>query len=225
MKSMTSFVSAARFAVPFFVLGLGPAWGGCGGGGPSGPVIDPIPPVLLTDGSFSSGWTSGPTYTTGSGKGQIQTVATGGNPGAYLKFTISQTGGRTLYIVYNPKLQYLPSINGAVAWIQFYEDVIDFSGTLPGPITSLVVVQNGNYYTGQGTQIAVNQWTTVPSGHFISSSFSLVNPDTTVNPNSHPDFSATAPPITFGVMRSLVAGQTSDVNGLDNYSISVEPTG
>lgn len=202
----------------------------------------PTPSVLatFTDGTFStSNWTYA-TYCTAPSLMSIviQQVASGGNPGAYVQTVVTDSGigMRTTYRSFgsalNSNATWDPSTQGAIGSLDLSMDGLH-PDTSQDPKVFMMLKQGTKYYIDPGYV-----WIS-PSFVWISGALSQtgVTASTFIeidvsggslawNLSSHPDFSATGGPITFGIARwcqHLFSTGASDLGeeDVDNWSVTL----
>jgi hypothetical protein len=186
--------------------------GGTGGGGT----------ITFSDGSFTQGWQEVAAITDKFATGAATTVGSGGNPGSFFQITLNQTGDRALFLIDRPDFLYQPATQGAIEQIEFGDSIIDLSNSSTGQTAGLLLVQSGRYYTAGQVVINAGNWVNNDAYTDLQpGSFEEIDSDTTYNLNSHPDFSATAAPITFGLCFAALAAQPKTETGNDNYFVQI----
>lgn len=167
----------------------------------------------------------------GQSDGFVTHTATGGDPGAYFAVqTLLGPAGAQPASVYAGFMRngatYDPSTDGAIGTIDWDETAKNFSTGGPGQRAGPALVQGGVLYVGEFTSspIFVPElvWT-------VKSRHGLTAADFTIpGTNTHPDFSASGAPITFGFFRAnsglTFQGTTyGPVVGIDNWRIEIDP--
>lgn len=171
--------------------------------------------LSYSDGTFAdSDWAmvTFPSSPTGQFTEQI---SAGGNPGAYKRVATINNN-----FTYNAHLReaftYDPSSMGAISSIDWSIDYKNFFSFGLGQGYGLVLQQGGTIYRGNffATGLGGGWQTTSESGLT-----SLVFGDG-ISGSSHPNFSSSGSPITFGFMTSNGNAATIDI-GYDNYRVTL----
>jgi hypothetical protein len=166
-------------------------------------------------------------------------VATGGNPNEYrrVRHQLVVTGppynGAVFSFHLNNNALYTPSTQGAISYIDYSEDSINFvpDTIVPGngQASGLLIFQNGKYYRQQNPLLIMpysgySTWTANPAPGLLAADFAEVTPAGVVNPGSNPDFSATGSIMQLGFHRgnSGNGGYNTDC-GIDNWSVNIVP--
>jgi hypothetical protein len=180
--------------------------------------------VVFSDGDFNpSNWTFGTTLSMGSG-GSVNRVSPGGNPGNYLRLTLSMSAGQGEAGIWglNSAAVYNPATQGAIESITLAEDILEIGSPHAG---GAVLMQNGLLYYRFTYIAAGTSWTSLSSGPGTASDYILYP-----NPNNgvtwiNPDFSILGAPITFGFYRNIGGTALTDFSnpaGLDNWTTTVK---
>ncbi len=166
-------------------------------------------------------------------------VTTGGNPNEYrevrhqLFVTGSPYNGAVFSLHLNNNAFYTPSTQGAISYIDYSEDSINFipDTIVPGDGQSagLLILQNGKYYRQQNPLLIMpysgySTWTANPAPGLLAADFAEVTLAGVVNPGSNPDFSATGSIMQLGFHRgnSGNSGYETDC-GIDNWYVNIVP--
>jgi hypothetical protein len=179
--------------------------------------------VVFSDGDFNpSNWTFGTTLSMGSG-GSVNRAASGGDPGSYLRLTLSMSAGEGEAGIWglNSAAVYNPATQGAIESVTLSEDILEIGSPHSG---GSVLMQNGLLYY-RFTYIATGtSWTSFSGGPGTASDYILYpSPDNGVT-SLNPDFSILGAPITFGFYRNIGGTALSDFSttaGLDNWKTTV----
>ncbi len=166
-------------------------------------------------------------------------VLTGGNPNEYrrvrhqLVVTYPPGNGAVHSLHLNNNAFYTPSTQGAISYIDYSEDSINFvpDTIVPGngQGSGLLILQNGKYYRQQNPLLVMpysgySSWTANPAPGLLAADFAEVTLAGVVNLGSNPDFSATGSIMQLGFYRgnSGNGGYNTDC-GIDNWSVNVVP--
>jgi hypothetical protein len=163
-------------------------------------------------------------------------VPTGGNPNEYreIRHQLIVTGppynGAVFSFHLNNNAFYTPSTQGAISYIDYSEDDINFVDQPgDGQSAGLLILQNGNYYRQQNPLLVMpysgySSWTTNPAPGLLAADFAEVTLAGVVIPSSNPDFSATGSIMQLGFHRgnSGNSGYETDC-GIDNWSVNIVP--
>jgi hypothetical protein len=176
--------------------------------------------TVLTDGDFAN-WTFGQLSSPGS-SATAERVGDGGNLGACIQVT-TLTGGTAYAISLDGTWN--PATQGAILDVGMGMDVYSVSGWGQGQGIKLTVAQGGNYYVAPSSYVYTytqTSWFTVAVGSFSATDFyRWLAPETLGS--EHPDFSASATPLTFG----FSAGNTRSgtyTQLYDNWSLTINYT-
>lgn len=180
--------------------------------------------VTFSDGLFSnSDWTS-TVFTTGAGATASATqLASGGNPGACRHIIHDVPSGASIFVLHlRTNAIYTPSVQGAIASIDYGEDAIMFIQNLNGMRTGPALRQGTNVFVCDVLRTPETGWTSKIVTNLAAAHFALVSPGFPAFTNSsvHPDFSESAPPIQFGFFRGNSNSGTRD-GGIDNWTVTV----
>jgi hypothetical protein len=125
------------------------------------------------------------------------------------------------------KSAYNPRTSGAIDHVDYAEDQIEFSPPFNGAAIgcAIFVVQDGRIFTASLSSSAFTglSWNRTKLSGLVAADFSTSIPD---GGTTHPDFSASGAPITFGFVRSntnSIAGAETTTHGIDNWSVVVYP--
>ena len=180
--------------------------------------------VVFSDGDFNpSNWTFGTTLSMGSG-GSVNRSSSGGNPGSYLRLTLSMSAGEGQAGIWglNSAAVYNPATQGAIESVALSEDILEIGSPQAG---GSVLMQNGLLYY-RFTYIANGtSWTSLSGGPGTASDYILYPTPNTAATSLNPDFSILGAPITFGFYRNIGGTALSDfstIGGLDNWTTTVK---
>lgn len=179
--------------------------------------------VVFSDGDFNtSNWTFGTSLSMGSG-GSVNRISSGGNPGSYLRLTLSMSAGEGQAGIWglNSASVYNPATQGAIESVVLGEDILEVGSPHAG---GAVLMQNGLLYY-RFTYIASGpSWITLSGGPGTATDYTLYpSPDNGIT-SPHPDFSILGAPITFGFYRNIGGTALTDFSttaGLDNWKTTV----
>jgi hypothetical protein len=183
--------------------------------------------VTFSDGDFSPmDWTRS-TVSFGNGGTIFETQQpAGGNPSGYLQTQLNVanapgggTFSRILGIYLEDAAIYDPQTQGSIDHINYREDAILLSGFGNGQGIHAALGQAGKLYLGPLLLSPDFFWVSKVQNGLTESSFFEAHD----NFASHPDFSATGNPITFGFARrntTFGAGFTI-LGGIDNWQVEV----
>ena len=179
--------------------------------------------VVFSDGDFNpSNWTFGTSLTTGSG-GSVNRATSGGNPGSYLRLTLSMSAGEGQAGVWglNSAAVYNPATQGAIESVALSEDILEIGAA---QAAGAVLSQNGLLYYRFTYTASGTSWTSLNAGPGMATDYMLYpSPDNGIT-SPHPDFSILGAPITFGFYRNIGGTALSDfstTSGLDNWQTTV----
>lgn len=168
-------------------------------------------------------------------------VLTGGDTGAYREVTITLNAPTTepsAITGFHRKIgaSYDPSIQGAVASIDYSESSILLDGHGNGQTLGAAILQDGKVYRTLGLFSPDFFWVPKQLNGLQASDFAEVltvgivggGKVTTVDPNSNPDFSASGSVFEVGFVRSdrATAGFPNPITlrgGIDNWQFSITP--
>lgn len=152
--------------------------------------------IVVMDGDFAQNTAFSTYEITGVG-GLFMPIyyPTGGNPDARIRITnlVYTSASNSEWGFYYPwATQYDPSILGAIGSLNYMEDYLSH-GSAPHDYAGVGIRQNGkNYYYDYGQSYA-DVWTTISLQGLQAGDFR-----TRVDPNDHPDWSATGAEMYFG---------------------------
>ncbi len=175
--------------------------------------------ALFLDGTFNlSDWSR--VIETGSGTVTPSQVATGGNPGDYMRVDLTNFTGLLGAYQFRSAATYDPASQGAIASVAWSLDELGILalGTTHVAAGGALTQNNINYYSVALNNIAFDVWRT-----FGLTGLGADNFATFLNPNAHPDFSASGAPITFGFWTVFNNGSTDGARaaGFDNWTFGV----
>lgn len=182
-------------------------------------------PIAFFDGEFDPpNWTVFIQTDVNGGTVVATQAVGGGNPGAFreIQNTVNGGNGSAIYGFHmNSAASYDPSALGEVSTLDYTEDSILFVGGGDGQATSPAIFQDGSYFFVQWNLFLYAKqavWTPQSLTDLTSSDFRAL-----LNASSHPDFSASGSPMTFGFVRanSTSASGYSNQAGIDNWSVSL----
>jgi hypothetical protein len=180
--------------------------------------------IVYSDGDFGGGnWTFGTTLSMGSG-GSVNRSSSGGNPGSYLRLTLSMSAGEGQAGIWglNSAAVYNPATQGAIESVALSEDILEIGSPQAG---GSVLMQNGLLYY-RFTYIANGtSWTSLSGGPGTASDYIIYPTPNTAATSLNPDFSIFGAPITFGFYRNIGGAALSDfstIGGLDNWTTTVK---
>ena len=179
--------------------------------------------VVFSDGDFNpSNWTFGTSLTMGSG-GSVNRATSGGNPGSYLRLTLSMSAGESQAGIWglNSAAVYNPVTQGAIESVALSEDILEIGAA---QAAGAVLMQNGLLYYRFTAIASGTSWTSLNAGPGTATDYVLYpSPDNGIT-SLHPDFSIFGAPITFGFYRNIGGTALSDfstTSGLDNWKTTV----
>lgn len=166
-------------------------------------------------------------------------VPSAGNPNEYrrvrhqLNVTGSPFNGAVFSFHLNNSAFYTPSTQGAITYIDYSEDSINFvpDTIVPGngQGSGLLIFQNGKYYRQQNPLLVMPysgfaSWTANPAPGLLAADFAEVTLAGVVNAGSNPDFSATGTIMQLGYHRGNSGNSGYDTDcGIDNWHVSIVP--
>ena len=152
--------------------------------------------------------------------------ATGGNPDSFRRIINHCAGTGTIY-GFHMKLDavYNPAVQGAIESLDYFEDSRMFVGFGQGQATGPALHQDGRFYFGPGMLSNQSTWTTQSRTGVAGETFVEFVNGSGHDSGSHPDFSSSGSPITFGFFRRNSNGTYTINAGIDNWSVvlSVDP--
>jgi hypothetical protein len=194
--------------------------------------------TVFSDGVFNnSDWTMTLiTNATGVGStAQAFQVNSGGNPNEYravdhqLVVSPPYNGGIFTFHMNNTAF-YTPSTQGAISYIDYSEDDINFVNQAgDGQASGLAIYQNGAFYRLQNPLLVMpyagySNWTTNAAPGLVATDFAEVTPAGVVIPSNNPDFSIGGTTMQFGFHRGNSGnGGYNTETGIDNWSVSIVP--
>jgi hypothetical protein len=193
--------------------------------------VSATPPRIYRDGDFDlAGWTIVPWIPAGTPAfiPSVERIASGGNPDAFLKTSLTMpTGTGTVTVLYlSNSALHDPAVDGAIRSIDYAEDC---AALLRGSATSvqsrLLIEQDGRRYLSPEAAVACFSATWKPVGNrngLRAADFTQLGGPACPAAASCPDFAATAAPLRFGfarVTRSYPDEASTD--GIDNWSVKV----
>ena len=166
-------------------------------------------------------------------------VTTGGNLNEYreIRHQLVVTGPPYNGAVFSFHLKnnafYTPSTQGAISYIDYSEDSINFvpDTIVPGngQASGLLILQNGKYYRQNNPLLVMpysgySTWTANPAPGLLAADFAEVSLAGIVNAGSNPDFSATGSIMQLGFHRGNSGNGGYDTDcGIDNWSVNIVP--
>lgn len=194
--------------------------------------------AVYFDGVFNnSDWTM-TTFNNATGVGstaQALQIPAGGNPNEYRNIRhqlLVQTPGNGMIFTFhlNNTAFYTPSSQGAISYIDYSEDDINFLNQLGnGQGSGLAIYQNSTFYRQQTPlfvmpYVPYSIWTNNAAPGLVASDFVEVTPAGLIVPTSNPDFSATGSVMQLGFHRGNSGNGPYDTNtGIDNWNVNVVP--
>ncbi len=184
---------------------------------------EPIP-YPIKDGNFlDSDWQV--TVLTPDTEQSAERVDDGGNPGAYRHMVQQLPAGKFVSILHvrlGDEAIYRPAERGAIAGITYSEDRKEFDPPVPGAaVGALFAIQQGEH-----TFFSVSDMTFSNTDWANRKLICLKPEDFLMSDSQLPDFSATAEPIRFGILRTNTnsGGVPLEIeHGIDNFRVSVFP--
>lgn len=199
-------------------------------------------PASYFDGVFNNAdWTMTTiNNATGVGSfGQGLQIPVGGNPLEYRRvrhnLLVQNPGNGAIFTFHmNNTAFYDPTTQGAISYIDYSEDSINFTPAtvVPGngQGTGLAIFQNGNFYRQQSPilvmpYVTFNTWQPNAAPGLLATDFARVDLAGNIFPGSNPDFSATGSIMQLGFARgnSGNSGYNTDC-GIDNWHVNIVPT-
>ncbi len=194
--------------------------------------------TIFSDGIFNnSDWTL-TTFNNATGVGSTASafqVLTGGNPNEFREIQhqllVSNPGNGAIFTFHmNNNDFYTPSSQGAISYIDYSEDDINFVNQAGnGQGSGLAIYQNGKFYRQQTPTLVMpyasySTWTNNSASGLLATSFAEVTPAGVLNLASYPDFSATGTIMQFGFQRGNSGnGSYNTDTGIDNWSVKIVP--
>ena len=192
--------------------------------------------VNFSDGNFTSGWSDPHLVVVDSSNFSIVTSnpVTGGNPNFYRQEDHSGTRNGSAIdlagfnmLALNSAATYDPSSQGAILSIDYAYDVIHLGGNVAVAVAPGLSQGGKTYRFFNGGQAAIaSVWSAIAANGLTSFSFHEVTNSgvyaTTIDANSHPDFSASGGQITFGyIVANGWGGTINATTGIDNWSVTL----
>jgi hypothetical protein len=193
--------------------------------------VSATPPRSYQDGEFDlAGWTIEPWIPPGTPafSANVERIASGGNPGAFLKTSLIMPGGiGTVTLLYlSNRAAYDPAIDGAIRSIDYAEDCAALlRGTATSVQSLLLIEQGGRRYLSPTAAVACVSSTWQPVAHrsgLRAADFAQLDGPACPAAEACPDFSASAALLRLGfarVTRSYPDEASAD--GIDNWQVSV----
>jgi hypothetical protein len=194
--------------------------------------------TIFSDGVFNNSDWSLTTFNNATGVGstaQAFQVTSGGNPLEFREIrhqlqVINPGNGAVFTFHMNNNDFYTPSSQGAISYIDYSEDDINFINQAGnGQGSGLAIYQNGKFYRQQTPSLVMpyvpySAWTNNSAPGLVATSFAEVTPTGIVNIASFPDFSAAGTIMQFGFHRgnSGNSGYSTDT-GIDNWHVTIVP--
>jgi len=184
--------------------------------------------VSFTEGTFElSNWETSTAEGGNGGSSTVTQQSSGGIPDAYCKLsiTVNSAGSfvrsRAWVFSRRPDTTYDPQTQGSIQTIDYGEHSVMFEGFGNGHQTGPALWQDGTMYLVPAMLANQSTWTHQALNGLTAEDFV----DDWDQRDTHPDFSASAPEITFGFYRVLATTDCSYtiVTGLDNWSLTVHP--
>lgn len=190
--------------------------------------------INFFDGVFNNGdWTGSKIVDTTTGSSATFSafqLPANGNPTFHRETTHNWDAGviRVAHLrnIGGSPFTYNPSSSGAINTLNISYDLVHRTPNLGAVGYSLLLRQNGKYYTHPIDNIFPNTWTSFSHPGFTSASFfELLVPGASANLTSTPDFSATGSLIEFGYVTSnshSTAGTiVTKTSGIDNFALTL----
>jgi hypothetical protein len=187
--------------------------------------------IVFADGTFADeDWVVTSHTNDGGAVVEAGQVPSGGVPGAFRRITHkvghAVPGADTAFVVslhWNVLAVYDPARSGAVVDLCYEEDSRVLEGYGQGQGSGLALYQDGRAYAGGHFYTGVPPlWRHHRQEGLTADLFYESLPGTGQDLTSHPDFSASAPPITFGFFRSNSAQAPVTISAaIDNWRVEV----
>jgi hypothetical protein len=193
--------------------------------------VSATPPRVHQDGDFDlAGWTIAPWIAPGTPAFTpiVERSASGGNPDAFLKTSLTMPSGiGTVTVLYlSNSAVHDPAVDGAIRSIDYAEDCAALlRGTATAVEVKLLIEQNGRRFVSPPPAVACVSSSWKPVGNrsaLRAADFTQLDGPACPATATCPDFSATAAPLRFGfarVTRSYPNEASTD--GIDNWKVSV----
>lgn len=182
--------------------------------------------ATFSDGRFADSWSS---VVVGDGTSAATRVTSGGNPNSYFSITNVTDPGEFVYGVYlKTTAVYTPSLEGAIASIDYDEDAKFFVGGGNRQAGGMALRQGGVIYVSTKSGFTNSaDWGPLMSSALsppsVPLTFAGLSAEDFSNINDaslHPDFSVSGGAITFGFFRANRNAGTR-VSGIDNWSVTI----
>jgi hypothetical protein len=180
--------------------------------------------VSFTDSTFDdTNWTLTVFTQNAGGSLTASQQNTGGNPGQCMHIINSvPVGGGDLGFLARAGAIYDPGSQGAIEAIHYSEHAIMFTEFLNGMRTGPALFQGGKVFVYDVLRTPETNWTQKAAFNLVASNFAHVDAafPSLEDTSTHPDFSATAPPMQFGFFRANGNPGVRD-GGIDNWTVQV----
>ena len=161
----------------------------------------------------------------------------GGNSNEFRRINLSLTatapGGSVWSLSINNNAFYNPSTQGAITFIDYSEDSINFlANSGNGQGTGLLVLQGGSIFVQRNPllvmpQPAFTNWAPNAAPGLVAADLWELNPNGLLNQFSNPDFSASGGVMQLGFWRGASSGNFVGTAfreaGIDNWSVRIVP--
>jgi hypothetical protein len=193
--------------------------------------VSATPPRIYQDANFDlTGWTVLPWIPPGTPEfdPSVERVASGGNPDAFLKTSLTMPSGigivTVLYL--SNSAVHDPAVDGAIRSIDYAEDCAALlRGTATAVQPMLLIEQNGRRYLSPAASVACVASTWKPVGNrsaLRAADFTQLDGPACPTAAACPDFSETAVPLRFGFARITRSyPNEASADGIDNWKVSV----
>jgi hypothetical protein len=169
--------------------------------------------VVFSDGSFDDAdWSLMLSAGSSGGTAMAGQAADGGNPGSFrdVQHEVNSTSGLVQAFHFNPAFVYEPGASGAIASVAW---LIDFQNFQAGQAAALLIEQGGVFTVADiftTTPVGLGAWNTHAQSGITAADFGIT-----------PDFSSSAPAISFGFLTAN-SGQVGMFQvGYDNLEITI----
>ena len=193
--------------------------------------VSATPPRIYQDANFDlTGWTVFRWIPPGTPEfnPSVERVASGGNPDAFLKTSLTMPSGigivTVLYL--SNSAVHDPAVDGAIRSIDYAEDcaaLLRGTATVVQPM--LLIEQNGRRYLSPAASVACVSSTWKPVGNrsaLSAADFTQLDGPACPTAAACPDFSGTAAPLRFGFARITRSyPNEASADGIDNWKVSV----
>ena len=175
--------------------------------------------ITIADGDFASvDWLATVSKTTGGATQTVTQANSGGNPGAYRSMTHTLPGPSSIVVIHQYLgMSYDPSTQGAIDFVDYSEDRIQFNAPFSGAAIGArpALLQDGNWFFGPNITFTNSNWQSVNLTGLTSADF-------VGSGGLTPDFSASGSVISFGYTRSNTNNNSTSLietnSGIDNWS-------